>query len=56
MELSFSPEAKDGYVHISRTEMNCKSSGFGFQLPLGPIKVGAEFAKNKCTTLEYRRP
>jgi hypothetical protein len=56
MELSFSPEAKSGYIHISRTEQKCKTSGFGVGITAGPIQAGANFNKNKCVTLEFGRP
>ncbi len=56
MVLSFSPEAKNGLVLVSKTVNNCKSFGFNAGITLGPIQAGGKFDKNKCTTLVYGRP
>jgi hypothetical protein len=56
MQLSLSPEAKNGLVLISKTVNDCKSFGFNAGITWGPVQVGGKFDKNKCTVLTFGRP
>ena len=55
MTLSFSPEAKNGLVLLSKTVNTCKSFGFSAGITLGPFNASGKFDKNKCVTLVYGR-
>lgn len=55
MTLSFSPEAKNGLVLMSKTVNTCKSSGFTAGITLGPFSASGKIDKNKCVTLVYGR-
>ena len=56
MELSFSPEAKNGLVLMSKTINDCKTYGFNAGITLGPFNATGNYGKNKCVTSVYGRP
>jgi len=56
MELSFSPEAKNGLVLMSKTINDCKTYGFNAGITLGPFNATGNYGKNKCVTSTYGRP
>jgi len=56
MELSFSPEAKNGLVLMSKTINNCTTYGVNAGITLGPFNATGNYGKNKCVTSTYGRP
>jgi hypothetical protein len=56
MELSFSPEAKNGLVLMSKEINNCTTYGFNAGITLGPFNATGNYGKNKCVVSTYGRP